>query len=72
MGASGAIEAVVAVQTIRDGTIPPTINCETPDPACDMPVVTEPTDADVDTVLNNSAGFGGTNGVICIEAPNHA
>ena len=36
MGASGAIEALVCVQTILNGIIPPTINYETPDPVCDL------------------------------------
>lgn len=66
LGASGAIEAVVSVLAIRDDVLPPTINYETPDPDCDVPVVDETTGADVDAVVSNSAGFGGTNGTLVI------
>ncbi|QIO24735.1 beta-ketoacyl synthase [Haloarcula sp. JP-L23] len=64
LGASGAIESVFTVQTLRDGRLPPTANHETPDPDCDVPVVTEPQTADVDVALNVAAGFGGTNGAV--------
>jgi 3-oxoacyl-[acyl-carrier-protein] synthase II len=65
LGASGAIEAVVSVASIREGTIPPTVNHDTPD--CDLDVVTEPRGAEPDVVLTNSAGFGGTNGAVVFE-----
>ena len=65
LGASGAIEAAVSVASIREGTIPPTVNHDTPD--CDLDVVTEPRDAEPDVVLTNSAGFGGTNGAVVFE-----
>lgn len=67
MGASGAIEAVVSAKAIAHGLRPPTINYETPDPACDVPVVETPQEADVDVVVSNSAGFGGTNGTLVLE-----
>lgn len=66
LGASGAIEAVLSVLAIENDVLPPTINYETPDPDCDVPVVAETTSADVDAVLSNSAGFGGTNGTLVI------
>lgn len=69
LGASGAIEAALAALTIREGTIPPTPNYRTPDPECDVPVVGEPTEAAVDVVASNSAGFGGTNGTLILERP---
>lgn len=65
-GAAGAIEAVVGTLSIQEDVIPPTINYETPDPDCDVPVVDERMDAEVNTVLSNSAGFGGTNGSVVI------
>lgn len=67
LGASGAIEAVVAVQSVREGIRPPTVTYETPDPDCDVPVVGAAREADVDVVLSNSAGFGGTNGTLVVE-----
>lgn len=69
LGAAGAIEAVVAAKSVASGTIPPTINYETPDPDCDVPVVTEPTEAEVDALVSTSAGFGGTNGALVLESP---
>lgn len=68
-GGAGAIDAVTAVQTIRDGVVPPTRNCENPDPACDLPVATEPTERLLDVVVSDSAGFGGTNAALVFESP---
>jgi len=69
LGASGAIEAVLSVLAIQEDRIPPTINHDQPDPECDVPVVTSSREASVETVMNNSAGFGGTNGVMLLETP---
>ncbi|SDC80331.1 beta-ketoacyl synthase [Natrinema hispanicum] len=69
LGAAGAIEAAVVARTIAEGTIPPTLNYETPDPACDLPVVTEPRETAVDVAVSTSAGFGGTNGALVFERP---
>ncbi len=62
MGAAGAIEAMVCVQTIRDNMIHPTINLEDPDPECDLdyvPLVAR--QAQVDVAMSNSFGLGGQN-----------
>ncbi len=65
LGAAGGVEAIVAVKTIMEGKIPPTINLETPDPECDLDYVpNEAREADVNTALSNSFGFGGTNGCL--------
>ena len=64
-GAAGAVEAIFTILTIRDGIIPPTINYETPDPECDLdyvPNVARRTE--VNTVLSNSFGFGGSNAAL--------
>ncbi len=62
LGAAGAIEAVASIQTIRTGTIHPTINYEFPDPQCDLDYVpNQARRADVRVVLSNSFGFGGHN-----------
>lgn len=62
IGASGAIEAIACILTIRDGIIHPTINFETPDPACDLDVVPNVArHAEVKIALSNSFGMGGQN-----------
>ena len=64
LGAAGAISAVAAVCAIRDGMIPPTINYETPDPACDLDYVPNTArKAAVETAIINGFGFGGQNAV---------
>jgi 3-oxoacyl-[acyl-carrier-protein] synthase II len=64
LGGAGAIEAALTAKTVETGTVPPTVNYETPDPDCDLPVVTAPTDRDVDLAVSNSAGFGGVNAAL--------
>jgi 3-oxoacyl-[acyl-carrier-protein] synthase II len=64
-GAAGAISAVAAVQAIRMGVIPPTINYETPDPECDLDYVPNAArPASVETVMINAFGFGGQNACV--------
>lgn len=63
LGAAGAVEAIFSILAIRDNVLPPTINLNNPDPACDLDYVPhEARDAEVKTVVTNSFGFGGTNG----------
>ena len=62
LGAAGGMEAVACVQTMRTGTIHPTINYTTPDPECDLDYVpNDSREQDVRYVLSNSFGFGGQN-----------
>ncbi len=62
LGAAGGIESVITVLTIAYGTLPPTINYETPDPGCDLDYVPNTARAaQVRYALTNSFGFGGTN-----------
>src|ERR671930_851834 len=64
-GAAGAIEAMMCVLAIHEGTIPPTINYEHPDPACDLDYVpNEAREARVDVTLSNAMGLGGHNGCV--------
>lgn len=64
---AGVLEAMFSVLTIVHGIIPPTINCEAPDPECDLDYVCNiARKAVVDTVLSNSFGFGSTNGTLII------
>jgi 3-oxoacyl-[acyl-carrier-protein] synthase II len=68
LGAAGAIEAVVSLMAMRDGKLPPTINYTTKDENCDLDYVTTGVrDAEIDTVMSNSFGFGGTNGVVIFK-----
>ncbi len=65
LGGSGGIEAVAAVLTLGHQVVPPTINYQNPDPACDLDVVpNQARDASVRVVLSNSFGFGGHN--VCL------
>jgi 3-oxoacyl-[acyl-carrier-protein] synthase II len=62
LGASGTIEAAYTVLAIARGVLPPTINLDEPDPACDLDYVREGARrVAVDAALSNSFGFGGTN-----------
>jgi 3-oxoacyl-[acyl-carrier-protein] synthase II len=64
LGAAGAISAIAAVCSIRDGMIPPTINYQNPDPACDLDYVpNEARKAPVRVAIINGFGFGGQNAV---------
>ena len=68
LGAAGGIEAVTCLMAMRDGIIPPTINFETADENCDLDYVTEGArKADLNVVMSNSFGFGGTNGVVIFK-----
>ena len=63
--AAGAVEALLSVLTLKCGSIPATINLETPDPDCDLDYVpSKPRQADVRVALSNSFGFGGQNGTL--------
>jgi len=67
MGAAGAVEAIVCALTIRDHLIHPTINYETPDPACDLdyvPNVARRTEVRI--ALSNSFGLGGQNACLVL------
>ena len=68
LGAAGGIEAVTCLMAMRDGIIPPTINYENPDENCDLDYVTEGARAaELNVVMSNSFGFGGTNGVVIFK-----
>jgi 3-oxoacyl-[acyl-carrier-protein] synthase II len=62
LGAAGAIEALATVIALRDGFLPPTVNLEENDPACDLDFVPRTSrDASIRFALSNSYGFGGNN-----------
>ncbi len=65
LGAAGAVEAIFSILAIRDQIVPPTINLDHPDEGCDLDFVPhQAKQRNVDVVLSNSFGFGGTNGSI--------
>lgn len=69
IGAAGALSAMVCLLGMRDGMLPPTINLDTPDPACDLDYIPNVArEAKVETALVNAFGFGGQNCVVVLRA----
>ncbi len=67
LGATGAIEAVICALALDRGWVPPTLNWENPDPACDLDVVPQHgRDSELNYILSNSFGFGGINACIVL------
>jgi 3-oxoacyl-[acyl-carrier-protein] synthase II len=67
LGGAGAVEALACLQSIRTGIIHPTINQDSPDPACDLDYVpNQARQADVRIVLSNSFGLGGQNACLVL------
>jgi 3-oxoacyl-[acyl-carrier-protein] synthase II len=65
LGAAGALEAIVSVLVLRDGVVPPTINLENQEPDCKLDFVPNTKrEAEVNAVISNSFGFGGTNACV--------
>ncbi len=68
LGASAAIEGVICALAIRDGLIPPTLNYQTFDPACDLDIVANDLrEKDLRFILSNAFGFGGINSCIIFK-----
>jgi 3-oxoacyl-[acyl-carrier-protein] synthase II len=62
LGAAGGVEAVVSILALDRGILPPTINLDNPDPECDLDYIPHTArEIQVDVVMSNSFGFGGTN-----------
>lgn len=69
LGAAGAVSAVATIFAILNSIVPPTINLQYPDPACDLDYVpNEARDLKVRAALVNGFGFGGQNGVLALRA----
>jgi beta-ketoacyl-acyl-carrier-protein synthase II len=69
MGASGALEAIACVMSIKDGVVHPTINYETPDPDCDLDYVPNTArQTAIQVALSNSFGLGGQNACLVMRA----
>jgi 3-oxoacyl-[acyl-carrier-protein] synthase II len=69
LGAAGAVEAAVAVMSIVDSILPPTINLDNPDIDCDLDYVPNKArhNAKVNVAISNSFGFGGHNGCLAFK-----
>lgn len=68
LGAAGGIEAIFSVKALETGIIPPTINLHNPSEGCDLDYVPlTPREAQVDVVMSNGFGFGGTNGTLIFK-----
>ena len=68
LGAAGGLEAVVTALALYEGIVPPTINLENPDPACDLDYVPgQARRVDIDVALSNAFGFGGTNATLAFR-----
>jgi 3-oxoacyl-[acyl-carrier-protein] synthase II len=70
LGAAGAVEAIFSVLAIRDNVTPPTLNLDNPSVSTAIDLVPhESKTRDIDTVLSNSFGFGGTNASLVLRRP---
>ena len=68
LGATGAVELIVAALTLKNGVVTPTIGLDEPDPECDLDYVPNVArEADVTVAISNSLGFGGHNGCIALR-----
>jgi 3-oxoacyl-[acyl-carrier-protein] synthase II len=68
LGGAGALEALICVNVLEDGIIPPTINYEVPDPDCDLDYVpNEARQANIQVAMSNSFGFGGHNACVILR-----
>ena len=68
LGAAGGIEAVISILAMQKGILPPTINQITKDEQCDLDYIPNTArDAKLNTIMSNSFGFGGTNGVVIFK-----
>jgi 3-oxoacyl-[acyl-carrier-protein] synthase II len=67
LGASGGIELVLCVKALNDNVVPPTINLDNPDPACDLDYTpNQPRERELNVIMSNSFGFGGHNASIIV------
>jgi 3-oxoacyl-[acyl-carrier-protein] synthase II len=68
MGASGALELIISLLSMQKGIVHQTINYDEPDEQCDLDYVTAgPRSIEINTVMSNSFGFGGNNGVLIVK-----
>ena len=69
LGASGGVELILSLLALRDQVCPPTINLDTPDPACDLNYTPKTAQQrKINAVMSNSFGFGGHNASVIAGA----
>jgi 3-oxoacyl-[acyl-carrier-protein] synthase II len=68
LGAAGAVEMTACALALKHNIVPPTINLQNPDPECDLDYVPNVArEMTVNTIVNNSFGFGGHNSTIAAK-----
>jgi 3-oxoacyl-[acyl-carrier-protein] synthase II len=68
VGATGAAQAVASALAIHEKFIPPTVNCDEPDPLCDLDYVADGSrSSEVQNILVNTLSFGGKNSCLVIK-----
>jgi 3-oxoacyl-[acyl-carrier-protein] synthase II len=68
LGAAGGIEAIFSIKAIHEGIVPPTINLDHPDPACNLDYIPhEARKKEINTAMTNTFGFGGANAVLIFK-----
>jgi len=71
LGAAGAVEAIICLESLKKSIIPPTINYETPDPDCNLNYVPNKSiEKSIDYALSNTFGFGGHNSTLIFKKYN--
>ncbi len=67
LGAAGAIECLATAMALKHGMVPPTINVDNPDPALELPVLTQVAKRDMTHAISNTFGFGGHNASLLLS-----
>jgi 3-oxoacyl-[acyl-carrier-protein] synthase II len=67
LGGAGAVEVIISLLAIKNKGLPPNMNYESPDPECNLNIITRTVGYDVKTVLSNSFGFGGANASVLVR-----
>ena len=68
LGAAGAVESIICLKTLNDNVVPATLNLENPSAGFDLNLTPNtPQEREVKCVMNNSFGFGGTNGTLILK-----
>lgn len=68
LGAAGGVEAIASILAMKHGIVPPTINLDEPDPACDLDYApNEARERALDYAISNSFAFGGLNAVLAFK-----
>lgn len=71
LGAAGAIEAIATILAMKNSLVPPTINCTTPDPGCDLNYTFNTAQTrEINVAISNTFGFGGHNASVLFKKVN--